>query len=220
MLMLGVSTSSKNPSAAVMRDGVLVCCKTDDSGRSHSAVLMELIDEALAEAKAGKSDLDAIAVDIGPGSFTGVRIGVSCVNAMAFALGRGVLPVCSLAALRHAVPKDGKVCALLDARNGNGYAAVYEDGEEILSPCPCVIADILAEYPADETNYVGDVKDICSDERPNAALVLAEAWQVYTRAGESCFAHLYDTAGADAARVSEAVPMYLRPSQAERTRGS
>ena len=129
MLMLGISTSSKNPSAAVMRGGELLSSFTDKSGRSHAETLMGLIEESLDTAGVTQSDLDAIAVDVGPGSFTGVRIGVSCANAMAFALGIKVLPVSSLASMRRAVYGGGLVCCLLDARNGLGYAAVYRDGD-------------------------------------------------------------------------------------------
>ena len=120
MRIVGVSTSSKYPSAAVMNDGQLVSFRIDRSGRSHSATLMELIQSALCDANMRIEAIDVFAVDVGPGSFTGVRIGVSAINAMAFSLNRKVIPVSSLAAMRHLVPSSGTVCALIDARNGNG----------------------------------------------------------------------------------------------------
>lgn len=205
MLMLGISTSSKYPSAAVMRDGRIIGFFKDESGRSHSAALMGLIEAALSEAGAAPSELSAVAVDIGPGSFTGVRIGVSCANAMAFALGVKVLPVCSLAAMRRSVGESGLVCCLLDARNGNGYAAVYRDGVCEKEPYPCVVAELAAEYPPESAVYIGDEKALCSPCAPDAALVLAEAEALIAcrKNGEELFA-------------KEAVPMYLRPSQAER----
>ncbi|MBO4563338.1 MAG: tRNA (adenosine(37)-N6)-threonylcarbamoyltransferase complex dimerization subunit type 1 TsaB [Clostridia bacterium] len=195
MLTLGISTSSKNPSAAVMRDGDVISFRIDESGRSHSAVLMSLIEGALKDAAAAPSELDLIAVDIGPGSFTGVRIGVSCANAMAFALGIKVVPVCSLAAIRNLVPEDSVVCSLIDCRNGNCYAALYRDVECIMEPSAAVIAEVL---PSDGASIVGDC---CGrQDHPNARLVLAEANKGMIEA------------------LPEAVPMYLRPSQAERMR--
>ncbi len=219
MLMLGISTSSRSPSAAVMRDGAVLSFETDESGSSHSAALMALIESALKNAGVSKTELDAIAVDIGPGSFTGVRIGVSCANAMAFALGVGTVPVCSLAALRHAAKGEGTVVALLDARNGNGYAAAYNKEQELLAPCPCVINDILASYPKDSAEYVGDAAEVCTKALPDALLVLKEANSMLLSGEIKLAERMSDSTDTSAVRPSEAVPLYLRPSQAERMKG-
>lgn len=195
MLILGISTSSKKPSVAVMKDGVIISFICDESGRSHSATLMALLEEALDKAFAQTKDLDAIAVDIGPGSFTGVRIGVSCANALASALSIPVIPVCSLDAMRRSVPEEGTVCTLIDCRNGNCYAAVYKDGATVCEPCPAETEEILSSL-SDDARVIGD----CFDEKtyPDARLVLIEASM------------------SRQTPVSEASPMYLRPSQAER----
>ena len=193
MIILGISTSAKHPSAALSRDGEIAAFIVDESGKSHSATLMGLIEKVLSDSGASPSDIDAIAVDIGPGSFTGVRIGVSCANAMAMALSVPVLPVCSLDALRNIVPKEGTVCSMIDCRNGNCYAACYENGVTKTPPCAAVVSNVLKSLLKD-ASVVGD----CFDNKsfPDARLVLIEAL--------------------DSKPVSEAVPMYLRPSQAER----
>lgn len=197
MLTLGISTSAKEPSAAVAENGEIICIYKDESGRSHSTVLMGLIESALNKAGAGFADISAIAVDIGPGSFTGVRIGVSCANAMAMALGIPVIPVSSLAALRHSADERGTVCSLIDCRNGNCYAAVYENGAEKLAPCAAVTNEILHDLP-DDAVITGNCCGM--DRAPDARLVLVEA-------------------ALNGRQVREAVPMYLRPSQAERMKG-
>ena len=194
MLMLGISTSAKEPSAAVSVNGVTVVFYKDETGRSHSAVLMGLIESAVRDAGVGLSDIDAIAVDVGPGSFTGVRIGVSCANAMAMALGIPVIPVVSLAALRRRADQKGVVCSLIDCRNGNCYAAVYEDGAETTAPCAAVTNDIVGTLPENAV-IVGNC--LGNEDYPDAKLVLEEAAQ-------------------NGRHEKEAVPMYLRPSQAER----
>lgn len=200
MLILGISTSSKNPSAAIMRDGEIAAYKEDVSGRSHSETLLTLIEEAMAEAGTEKSALDAIAVDIGPGSFTGVRIGVSCANAMAFSLGISVIPVSSLRALAELGRKDFFTAAMIDCRNGNCYAALYLNGEDVIPPEPAEIKPFFDMLP-DLCYLVGDCALFQRGDKPNAKLVLKAA------------EHMKDRA------VKEAVPLYLRPSQAERMRG-
>lgn len=228
MIMLGISTSSKYASAAVMKP----CLKQDKvvslysengqrTGRSHSQILMELIDKALRNAETDKEELEAIAVDVGPGSFTGVRIGVSCANAMAYALGIPVIPVCSLTALclgneiyvkeiddpdlLMTFGQDANVkavnAALIDCRNGNCYAAAYDDEfREIISPCAAVTSEILEKLPVGRTLFAGDVvgKDRSEYAYPNAGQVLIAAQRLRTEP------------------VKQAVPTYLRPSQAER----
>ena len=196
MLILGISTSAKRPSAAVMRDGEIISFVCDDSGRSHSRTLMELIDRAISEAGADKSEIGAIAVDVGPGSFTGVRIGVSCANAMAYALGVGVIPVCSLAAMRNLAPEGETVASLIDCRNGNCYAAFYGDGgEDSIEPSAAVTDEFVSKLP-ENAFIVGDC--LGHLDQPDARLVLIEAQK----------------SGAEP--VSYAAPKYLRPSQAER----
>lgn len=233
MIILGISTSSKFASAAVMKsfpDGDrVVSFKSENgqrTGRSHSEILMELIDAALLSANTDKTELGAIAIDIGPGSFTGVRIGVACANAMAYALGIPVIPVCSLTAMclgediyiseidAHDADENAKAAfgvkvinaALIDCRNGNCYAAAYDsERNEILAPCAAVTADVLDSLPEDAVKLIaGDALGGVKDEHsyPNAKQVLIAAQREHIEP------------------VKQAVPMYLRPSQAERMKNS
>lgn len=202
MVMLGISTSAKRPSAAVLaprfgKAEVVSFCTDKNPGRSHSEVLMRLIEDALRLAGVSKNRLDCIAVDVGPGSFTGVRIGVSCANAMAMALGIPVLPVCSLAALAADLAPCGTAASLIDCRGGNCYARVMRDGSETLAPCAAATDEVVKVLPQDAL-IIGD----CFEPKayPDARLVLVEA------------------AKGRISPVSQAVPMYLRPSQAERMR--
>ena len=201
MIMLAVSTSAKVPSAALLMQDGSILLREDLTNRPHSVSLMPLIDALLDEAGLSVSDVELFAVDVGPGSFTGVRIGVSAVNAMAFALNKPIVPVSSLCALRRlAQTEKGTVLTLLDCRNGNGYAAVFEDGACTLEPCACVQSELLAGLGKDYAVY-GDClgrADHCSAE-----LVIKEALAMLASGGMSCAA-------------ASSVPLYLRPSQAER----
>lgn len=200
MKILAVSTSAKVPSGALLTDKGSIILREDNTSKPHSVSLMPLIDSLLHDCNISFSDIDCFAVDVGPGSFTGVRIGVSVINAFSFAENKPVIPVSSLCALRHlAVNPDGSVCTMLDARNGNGYAAVFRNGETALSPCACVQKEILDSLEPG-TEIIGDC---CGNTAYcNAELVIMEALMMIE-------------SGADFG-AQPAVPLYLRPSQAER----
>ncbi len=208
MKIIAVSTSSKNPSVAILREDGSIRMKLDESGRPHSVSLMPLLDELLDEEKVSLDSVDAFAVDIGPGSFTGVRIGVSTINALALAANKRIIPVSSLAALRQLASTGGVVISLIDARNGNGYGAVYAFGKCIIEPCACVQKELIAACESigilgEDGVLVGDCYG--QDDNVNAELVIKEALLMLRENPLS-------------ATVENAVPMYLRPSQAERMR--
>ena len=199
MMMLAVESTAAIASAALLQDGVLLAEREADAGKKHAETLLPLIDALLEDNGFTIAQIDVFAVDVGPGSFTGVRIGVSLVNALAFATGRKIVPVDALATLAQASGERVKpVCAMIDARNGNAYAALYLAGKTIIEPCAVEIEPFCAKLPED-TILVGDVK---AEQKtvPRAAFVGLAAM---------CL---------DAQTVAEAEPLYLRPSQAERTK--
>lgn len=158
---------------------------------------MPAVDELLAETGIFPTDLTALAVDVGPGSFTGVRIGVCHGNAMALALGLPVISVNALEALAWPLLGGGApVAAIVDARNGNGYGALYApDGTALIPPCAIEIEPFLQTLPQ------GAVLTGTGFPGADGALPLAGsiARIAAGRAGERT-----------------ASPLYLRPSQAER----
>jgi tRNA threonylcarbamoyladenosine biosynthesis protein TsaB len=168
-----------------------------DAGKKHAETLLPLIDELLEENGVTIQDIDHFAVDIGPGSFTGVRIGTSLINALAFAMGKQIIPVDSLATLATAVQETQRpVCAMIDARNGNAYAALYQGGKTLIAPRATETQAFLAQAPQDAI-HVGDA---AGEQKtfPRATFVGLAALQMCAQA------------------CDEAEPMYLRPSQAER----
>ena len=210
MLMLTVSTSGPIVSACLSRDGTALFYRQHEGAGTHSETLMPLIDQMLTDAGISPRDIDLYAADTGPGSFTGVRIGVCAANAMAAAACKPLVGVSSLSALAYG--RDGSVCALLDARNGNGYAALYQNGVCAIPPSAVVIEDFLPAIPTG-TLFVGDgallharrIAQIVPDSRIEQAALRADAaalaaWEGYQKG----------------AAESELLPLYLRPSQAER----
>ena len=198
-MRLAVDTTAATATAALYHDGTLVAEREADAGKKHAETVLPLIDALLEDNGVTIAQIDQFAVDIGPGSFTGVRIGVSLVNALAFASGKPVIPVDSLFTLACSAGETVKpVCALIDARNGNAYAALYQAGRTIIEPCAVEIEPFCAELP-EGTIFVGDVK---TEHKafPRAAFVGLAALRQEAQA------------------VAEAEPLYLRPSQAERTK--
>jgi tRNA threonylcarbamoyladenosine biosynthesis protein TsaB len=136
--LLGVDTSTAASAAAVLRaDGegfdVRPPAKRLLEPPAHAAELLPAVERALGDAGLRFGDLDAIAVGVGPGGFTGLRIGIVTARALAASAGLELRPVSSLAALA-AGAGEGQVLALIDAKRGELFAALYEGGEQAWAP--------------------------------------------------------------------------------------
>lgn len=126
MRVLGVDTATRRATVAVVEDDLVLAEVTVDSS-SHTTAILPLIDAVLQEGGCGIESVEAIAVSAGPGSFTGLRVGLSVAQGIACATGAQVVPISTLEALAHAAPMaGGAVCPLLDARMGEVYAACFE----------------------------------------------------------------------------------------------
>jgi len=130
MIVLAVDTTTPSGSVALLEDGVLLGEVNLESPGTHSARLLRSVDFLLGVHGRDVKDVDAFAVAAGPGSFTGIRIGVGAVQSLAFASGKPVAPVSTLLALASKLAADGArlVCPLLDAKKDELYAALFEAG--------------------------------------------------------------------------------------------
>jgi len=129
--ILGVDTATKSCSVGIVDKESLIAEITIAAGRTHSTHLMELIDKVIGLSGLTLHDLDGFAVTSGPGSFTGLRIGMSTVKGLAVASGKPVAGVSSLEALAmQCFFSSGLICPLLDARKGEVYSCLYrfQDG--------------------------------------------------------------------------------------------
>lgn len=136
MLVMGLDTSLQRCSVAIMRDGALVSRFVEDMARGHAERLALMASSALDEARLRIADLDRIGVIIGPGGFTGVRVGLAFARGLAIGTDIPVVGVTSLAALAgNVVDGEGLTAAVIDARRGQVYGGLYEkSGVERLSP--------------------------------------------------------------------------------------
>ncbi|MBW2287740.1 MAG: tRNA (adenosine(37)-N6)-threonylcarbamoyltransferase complex dimerization subunit type 1 TsaB [Deltaproteobacteria bacterium] len=130
-LLLAIETATRITSVALLRGDEPIAESRGAEGGAAAETLLPEIDRLLREQEVSAADLDAFAVSIGPGSFTGLRVGLATLKGLAFGSDRPVARVPTLTALAWLSPRrDLPVAALLDARRGEMYAAVYDLGDD------------------------------------------------------------------------------------------
>ncbi len=184
MKFLAIETSTRQLGVALIDEERLVASYELLAHYPHAAELPAAVNRVLQTAAANWKDLEALVVDIGPGSFTGLRIGLAFVKAIAFATGKPVVGVSSLDVLAAGLPWAAlPVCALLDARQQNLYAALYavKDGEAVRqSEYLLAPADEALELLSRPTIVVGDgcaaYHDRLLAKCPGAHIAPQELW--------------------------------------------
>ena len=141
--ILSLETATTNCSVSLSKDGKTIVLKEDnDKSYSHAERLHVYINEVLKEANLSSSNLDAIAVSKGPGSYTGLRIGVSAAKGLCFALDKPLISIPTLDVLAHQVKvNDGVIVSMLDARRMEVYSAVYDSDYKQLRNTEAQILD-------------------------------------------------------------------------------
>lgn len=141
--ILNIETSTTNCSVALSKNGGLIALKEDNSSSySHAERLHEYIDEVLSSAKIDRGELHAVAVSKGPGSYTGLRIGVSAAKGLCYALDIPLISIPTLESLAHKVElQKGCIVAMLDARRMEVYSAVFDNGYQCIEPTSAKILD-------------------------------------------------------------------------------
>lgn len=218
MLLLALETATEAASVALLRDGELLAASDLPADRPASEALLPAILELLAAHALEPVSLDAFAVSIGPGSFTGLRVGVATAKGLAFGAGRCVAPVPTLAALA-ATQGRGCVAAVLDARRGELYAAAHRAEDPLAEPLwgPCVLG------PAELAARVGAGWRVVGAAVPGVAQALrARFGEAVALAGPSrpdavtvgrLGARLLE--GGHGVAAAELAPRYVRRAEAE-----
>ena len=225
MNILAIDTSGPVAGCALMVDGKVVWSVQMNVGLTHSETIMPAVDQALSSAGLACGDIDCFAAVAGPGSFTGVRIGVCAAKGLAHAADRPCAQVNALEALAMNFSSfDGLACPILDARRGQVYCAAYEmrDGlpVPVVAPEARLLADFLACLPEGRRLvFLGDGVPVHADA-VRAALgeraLIAPANLRDLRADAACVLAAARREGwVPAARLT---PIYLRAPQAERER--
>ena len=223
MLILAFESSAKAASAALLKDGQMLSQYTQCSALTHSRTLLPMGEDMLKNAELSLNDVDLIAVAHGPGSFTGIRIGVSMVKGLAWAGDKPCVGVSTLEAMAwHALAVDGYICPVMDARRSQVYNALFRiaDGRPVrlTEDRPIALEDLARETEAlgAPVFLIGDGAELtyryfsehgipCRMAPDN--LRWQDAWGVAMAAQDKA-----------PGNADSLLPVYLRLSQAERER--
>ncbi|WP_196896230.1 tRNA (adenosine(37)-N6)-threonylcarbamoyltransferase complex dimerization subunit type 1 TsaB [Aureivirga marina] len=174
-LILNIETATKNCSVSISKDGEIIVMKELNNGNySHAEMLHPFIKEILEEANLSFSDLNAVAVSKGPGSYTGLRIGVSAAKGFAYSLDIPMISIPTLEILANSISIDeGVIIPMLDARRMEVYASVYNLDKEQVREIKAEIIDetSFSEYLEKlKVHFVGDAVSKCEEviQHPNA----------------------------------------------------
>ena len=156
MNVLGIETSTFSASVALVRDDALVCEYVFASGPRHNEVLVSVLGRVLGDCGLGKSDIDAVCVATGPGSFTSLRVGVSTAKTLCYCLGARLAGVSSLEVLAaNASWSRNGVCAMIDAGRGEVYCSFAGSGAEEMSGAEILTPAAACAAAGGTTVFVG-----------------------------------------------------------------
>ncbi len=224
MIVLAADTSTPFLSVALCEDDRVLAEYNQPADRRHAELILGVVDDLLRRSGLELNDVDLLAVSRGPGSFTGLRVGISTWKGLASGAALPLIGVSTLDALARRCAEPPKLlCVLLDAKMQEVYGATYElrDGKLYKTQDDSVgpVAEFV-DADAGPTVYMGDgallYEDIIRRAHPNAVLLsekesMPRAWAV-AAVGLERFRQ------GDPSTASEVVPVYLRQSQAERNR--
>lgn len=223
MLILALESSAKAASVALMEDENLIAQYSQCSGLTHSRTLLPMLEDMLKNTEKNIADVDLIAVAHGPGSFTGIRIGVSTVKGLAWAAQKSCVGVSTLEAMAwHGASSGGLICPVMDARRSQVYNALFEIDDarpkRLTEDRAISLSELAQELRTDgrEPLLVGDGAKLTYDYLTQAGLAcrMAPANLVYQSAWGVGMAALDKKPG----NADDLLPVYLRLSQAERER--
>ncbi len=227
MKILALDTSGQNCSVAIIDEEKVICDFNLSIGTTHSETLLPMIDEVCKSSKIDLQAIDVLACSIGPGSFTGLRIGIATIKGFALAQNKKVIGVSTLEALAHNIANfDGIICSVLDAKNNNVYAGIFKyENDKLVLQDDYITEDLdtlinILQSKKQKIMFVGDGATSFKENFKNAF------------DGNAFFAplHLNNQLSSSVAKaaleraleddfdeVDTLNPMYLKKSQAERT---
>ena len=212
MFVLGMDSATAACSAAVVKDGNVLAQEFTEMARGHAEALVPIIKRVLEAARCSVGELDLIAATVGPGAYTGVRIGLSTAQTMSLAATVPLLGVTTLEAVARAA-QDGsgnELLVLMDTKRADFYAQAFDRwGMALGEPAALTAAELLVAFPSSDLRLAGDAAE-------RAAVVFREvgrAVELLDAPGmpDSAWVARIGSERATKARVGAATPLYLRP---------
>lgn len=229
MKILALDSTAKTASAAILDGERALSVLSLDNGNTHSESLLPMAEEVLRRSAVSLDEIDLFAVTAGPGSFTGVRIGVSVVKGLAFGRERPCVGVSTLEALAEGLsPLGGILCPVMDARRNQVYNALFRVKEgKLVRLCPdraLSLSDLTRElaekYPFDTVRLAGDGYKIAKAALDEAGIPVSPTPSALQNTSADavgrCALRAYERG--EHTTDSELAPTYLRLPQAERER--
>lgn len=223
--ILAVDSSSKTASVAILDNDKLLGEIYVNIGLTHSQTLLPLIENLLKSVALTINEIDAFSITNGPGSFTGVRIGVSLIKGLAFPKNKPCIPVSTLHSLAYnLVNSDCIACAVMDAKCNQVYNAIFEiTNKKItrLTPDRAILIDDLFEelkaYRNKKIVFVGDGADLCYNKKNvDFDLFIIDDSNKYQSAKSTAYIALDAFNNNEYVSSEDLQPLYLRLPQAQR----
>ena len=222
MKILSVDSSSVTASVAITENGKVLAENFINNGLTHSQTLMPMVKKTINESGISVKDIDLFAITHGPGSFTGVRIGIASVKGMADALNKKCLPISTLEAIAEPLRNEDVIaCAVMDARCNQVYTAIFNNGERLCDDKAVLIDELGEELNQYDKKivFIGDGSVLCYDKLHEIIqdCDVADEKIRYVH-GESIgfVAENKIKNGEEPINSANLVPFYLRLPQAER----
>lgn len=218
MLILSIDTTGGACSAALIENEKILCEQYLHDRMTHSQNLMPLIDACFEKTGKSVADVDAFAVVTGPGSFTGVRIGVCAVKGFAQVADKPIIAIDTLELLaQNIVGFGGIVCPILDARRNQVYTAFFRGGKRICDDFAADIAEVAEKLRGENVLFLGDGVPVLREKilsiLPDA--LFAPEYLNYQHAGFAALIAAKKLACGNTHSAHSVLPNYLRDSQAE-----
>lgn len=222
MKILSVESSAASCSVALSDNGVLIGEEFTNVKLTHSETLMPMVKNILDNTKTDIGAVDVFAVSNGPGSFTGVRIGVAAVKGMADGVGKPCYGISTLETIAYPFfDRNCVVCSLMDARCSQVYTAFFENGKRLTPDSAMLISELADSLKSIDKPIVfaGDGAAVTYEKLSDSFdnIILADAQNRYQRASSVAFlTEKYINSGKLPVSANELLPVYLRLPQAER----
>ncbi len=222
MKILSIDSSSITASVAITDNGNVLAEGFINNGLTHSQTLMPMVEQTVKDSKVSINDIDLFAITNGPGSFTGVRIGIASVKGMADALGKKCFAVSTLEAIAEPLKNEDVIaCAVMDARCNQVYTAIFENGKRLCEDKAILIDELGEELKRYDKKivFIGDGSVLCYEKLKDfiREISIAEENIRYIHAGSiGRLAEEKISNGEEFTDSAKLVPFYLRLPQAER----